>query len=259
MVYITLLSDFGLLDASVAITRGILLQYLPDATIVDITHEVAPFNKRQGAYLLGATYQKFPVGTFHICLIDIFSGKNPALIVSSYNGHFFLCADNGLLPLAMQDNELNASLGLQLEKKHSFHDWLHAAGKIIKVTSANTTETLQLPAFQPTTLPGKNIVSSELIECEVIHIDAYGNAVVNFTREMQQQLSTNGRQFSMKFIQYEEIREISQNYSDVREGYKICRFNSNGYLEIGINQGNAAELLGLCIGSRHNKIQISYK
>ncbi len=258
MAYITLLSDFGLLDASVAITRGILLQYMPGAAIIDITHEVTPFNKRQGAYLLGAAYKNFPAGTFHICLIDIFSGKNPKLVIGKYNDHYFLCADNGLLPLALHGNEITTALVLPLEKTHSFHDWLHAAGNIIKSLKTGSVDTSQLPALHLTAI-AENPTGSHVAEYEVIHIDAYGNAVVNFTRAMQQHLATEGRQFSMKFIQYEEIREISQNYTDVREGYKLCRFNSNGYLEIGINQGNAAELLGLCIGSKHNKIQITYK
>src|SRR5476649_2674324 len=103
---ITLLSDMGLQDASTAIARGILMQHVPAVPVVDITHEIQPFNTKQAAYMLGTSYNSFPEGSFHLPLFDIFSEKAPMLVLCSHNGHYFLAPDNGLLPLALQSNSL---------------------------------------------------------------------------------------------------------------------------------------------------------
>ena len=255
---ITLLSDFGLQDATVAITKGILLQYTPDNSIVDITHDVLPFNKRQAAYLLGATYKNFPEGTVHIPLLDIFSGTRPTLILGAFEGHYFLCADNGLLPLALHTAYIPCWQCLQFDAVQSYHQWLHRTGEIIRNLATMPPEELGLQVHIPALIQNRQSTNPNIIDGEIIHIDPFGNVVLDITRLHLTQLVPNGGQFSLQYIQYEEIREISTNYTDVRPGNKLCRFNNNGHLEISIHNGNAAQLFGLKMGSQNNKIQISY-
>ena len=78
---ITLLSDFGLADASVASAKGILIQHKPLANIIDISHQVEPFHLQQAAYLLLAAYSNFPKGTCHVLLFDIFSDNTPTMLL----------------------------------------------------------------------------------------------------------------------------------------------------------------------------------
>lgn len=257
MGYITLFSDFGLQDASVAIAKGILMQHVSLNTIIDINHEVQPFNVHQAAYLFGSAYKNFPKGTCHLLLFDIFSAQNPRLILSEYEGHYFLSPDNELLPLSLKNNVVNSWLCLELHRSHSFHNWLHKAGAIVAQLQNSTPDQLNLPEYELTSRVNAPLLTFEETLYDVVHIDQFENVTINFTKEEYALLSP-GRNFSLKFTLVEEINEIRENYNDVREGYKLCRFNSNGYLEICLNHGKAASLFGLKLGGKSNNIKIAF-
>ena len=87
MGFITLLSDFGLQDASVASVKGVLAQHLPEARIIDISHELEPFYLQQAAYLLLSSYKSFPQHTCHILLFDVFYDATPKLVICEKDGH----------------------------------------------------------------------------------------------------------------------------------------------------------------------------
>ncbi len=256
MGIVTLFSDFGLQDASAGIARGILMQHVPLSRIIDITHEVQPFNLKQAAYLLGAAYKNFPKGTFHLLLFDVYASKVPKLVLSEYDGHFFLSPDNALLPEAVQDTIAHSWVCMEMGKTHSFHDWLHSAGAVIAGATRGIDPTA-FPEFKLKEYKPKVYALPYNEAHDVIHIDEFENVTIDFTRALYDQLAP-GKTFSLKFTQVEEINEVRDNYSDVREGYKLCRFNSNGYLEICINHGKAASLFGLKLGGKNNNIKISF-
>lgn len=260
MRFITLLSDFGLQDASVAIAKGILMQHTQGLDIIDITHEITPFNTLQAAYLLGAAYKNFPEDTCHVLLFDLFSEKTPSLILSEHEGHYFLSPDNGVIPLAIGDMPANVWQCMAFKKGDTFNDWLNATGDTINSLQSKKTASLDLPPYKLKTIPQSSTQRSEasIVACEVIHIDQYENVVINITRQQFEALA-KGRQFQLQFMRVEEINEISGNYNDAREGYKLCRFNNNNYLEICINRGKAASLFGLRLGSRSNDIKILFE
>lgn len=260
MPHITLLSDFGLRDASVAIAKGILMQQAPGAVITDISHEVKPFYTAQAAYLLGAAYGSFPQGTVHIALFDLFSDAGPRLVLSQHRGHYFLTPDNGLLPLALGTLPERSWLCMQLLPGQTMSHWLSAAGSTATLLDTQTPEVIGLQEFTLSKLPPKpHTGMAHELEGEVIHIDHYENVVMSITKEQFDE-AANGRRFRIFFSQdEEEVEELSSSYNDVREGYKLCRFNSNGYLELCINRGKAASLFGLRIGSRHNGIKITFE
>jgi S-adenosylmethionine hydrolase len=254
MGYITLLSDLGLQDASVAIARGILMQHAPRHDIIDITHQVNPFCGQQAAYLLGGAYKRFPAGTCHIVLFDIFAEKNTVLILVEHAGHYFLCADNGLLSVALHALPPQVRLVATFDKGGSFIDWLHAAADTVNTLQAKLAS---LPAHTPKVID-QPAIEDVFADCDVIHIDQYENVVLNVTKE-QFLARAAGRQFRLQFMQVEEINELSIDYNDVRTGYKLCRFNSNDHLEICINRGRAASLFGLRLDCSNNNIKISFE
>ena len=255
MSCITLLSDMGLQDASTAVARGILLQHAPALPVMDITHEIQPFNTRQAAYMLGSSFANFPRGSFHVPLFDIFSERVPVLVLYRFNGHYFLAPDNGLLPQMMLQNELKGWTCFTLDGTHSFHDWIAKAGDIIMQLQTSTPEELGLPEQMLKVKHPRPTQGADSITCEVVHVDQYENVVIDFTRNQYEQLAKD-RNFTLHFMRVEEIREISRNYNDVREGYKLCRFNSNDHMEICINRGRAASLFGLKLGGKNNNIKI---
>jgi len=257
MPFITLLSDFGLHDPTVAIVKGVFMQHFTDE-VIDISHEVGIFNVRQAAYICSTTYKNFPEGTCHVLLFDLFSGSVPRLLLSEFNGHYFLSPDNELLSLALGAIPENTWLCYELSAGNTFIDWLHAAGNIIR--QLNTDKySLKLPRHKlQEGIPVGPFIKPNEILCEVLHTDHYENVVINITKQ-ELEKTANQRPFQLQFMRVEEITEISGNYSMVRAGYKLCRFNSNGYLEICINRGKAASLFGLRAGGKHNDIKIIFE
>jgi len=246
MGLITLLSDFGLQDASVASAKAVFMQRLPKAEIIDISHLVEPYHLLQAAYLLSASYKNFPAGTCHVLLFDIFSEKTPSLILAEKDKQYFLAPDNGLLSLCFGESLLQVWKCLDLVPPANFKDWLNETAEITAKLQTNQPDDLQLEICQLKNAPQhcQPKVQSGSVECQVIHIDRFENIVINITREQFDTIG-RGRSFRIVFMRDEEITQLSTHYHNVRSGDILCRFNSAGYMEIAINHGKAASLLGL--------------
>lgn len=245
MPCITLLSDFGLQDASVAIARGILMQHVPESELVDITHQVDPFNIQQAAYLTLAAFPNFPRESCHVLLFDIFSVERPRLILCARQGQYLLAPDNGIMSLAFGEDIESAWECYELGPSGRFGDWVHAIGKTIAGLWKTSPEEMGL---QPTRLSVSKrswqpLQDGNALECHVIHIDRFENVVVNLTRRQFEEFG-RGRKFRIQFMREEAITELSTHFFNVAEGQQLCRFNSTGFLEICINRGRAASLLG---------------
>ena len=260
MACITLLSDFGLQDASVAAAKGILMQHAPGVPIVDISHLVEPYHLQQAAYLLSAAYRNFPEGTCHVLLFDIFSEKVPTLLLCEHHGHYFLGPDNGLLPLAFNMLPENVWKCFELSKEGIFKDLLHEAGRIVNELQTKTPAEWGLSKCELKNAPQhcRPVIEPNLVECQVIHIDRFENVIINITQEEFYKIS-DGRAFRIQFMRGEEITSISTHYNNVKEGEELCRFNSSGYLEIGINRGKAASLFGFRLGKEQHLIYNTIK
>lgn len=242
---ITLLSDFGSQDASVAIAKGVLMQHMPEAAIIDISHLIETFNIQQAAYLLLSAYHNFPKGTCHIVLCDIFSEAQPRLLLCEYKGQYLLAPDNGVLSLAFGESLQNVWQCCQLGAESLFDEWLHEIGRIAAKLRAGTPKDLQLPSSALKVAPHhwQPIVIGNSVECHVIHIDRYENVVINLTRQQFDEIG-QGRPFRIQFMRDEELTQLSTQFHNVGEGQKLCRFNATGFLEICINRGKAASLFG---------------
>ncbi len=259
---ITLLSDLGLHDASVASAKGILLQYVPGAPIVDISHYVEPYHLQQAAYLLAASYAHFPKGSCHIVLCDIFANRAPMLLCAK-DGHYFIAPDNGVPALAFGRGIEQVWKCMDLAADTGLKEWVSMAAEIAGRLQNNAPEALGLETVTPAHAPSnlRPRIEGNTVECHVIHIDRFENVVLNLTREDFERIGRN-RPFSIEFARNEVINELSKSYNDVREGEKLCRFNNAGYLEISINRGNAARLLGLKLAREkhliYNTVKISF-
>jgi len=243
---ITLLSDFGLADASVASAKGILMQYSPQAQLVDISHQVEPFHLQQAAYLLLSAYNSFAPGTCHILLLDIFSERSPTMLLCEINNHYFIAPDNGILSLAFGRGIDKVWKCAELPEGTEVKEWLHEAGKIAAALQHKNATELGYTSCELKIAPQhwQPKVEPNTVECQVIHIDRFENVVINLTREQFERIGRH-RPFRIRFMRDEEITEISTHYYNVKQGEKLCRFNSTGYLEIAINRGKAASLFGL--------------
>lgn len=246
MSCITLLSDFGLQDASVASVKGILMQHIQHIPIVDITHLIEPFHLQQAAYLLVASYKNFPEHTSHLLLFDIFSESIPRLLLCEKDGHYFFAPDNGILSLAFGNEVSQVWKCFDLTEEIFLQTWVDKAADIIKQLQTASPAELGLELCELKNAPQhcNARIENNFAECQVIHIDRFENVVINITQPEFERIGA-GRNFKIEFTRGEAITEISTHYYSVKEGDKLCRFNSSGYLEIAINRGKAASLFGL--------------
>ena len=262
MKLITLTSDLGLTDHYVAALKGQFYSLLGDITLVDISHDVQPFNIAQAAFFINNSWNNFPKGTVHFIDVDstpqISIGKpdhNMYPIVMKLNGHFFVGADNGTFSLIrgyenadeiVRIDDFSNAGDLRFAVKNIY---IPAIAKILKGEKLETIgEELRSVRQAFTTQP---TIEKDLIKGTVIHIDKYGNVIVNITNDLFTQVGKDNP-FTIFFKNSNYfIEQISSAYSDVPTGEKLAIFNANGFLEIAINKGTvgsgggANSLLGL--------------
>ena len=249
MAVITFTSDFGYTDHYVAAVKAKILTQNPDATIVDISHGIEPYNIAQAEYVLGAVFRDFPEGTVHLVAVNTHGSKQGKYHAAKYKGHYFLMADNGLLSL-LTDGRPDMIIELNAETPHMAFpakDLLApvavylAKGGDIEVLGEHTTNFRQL-------LNRQVRLNDHSITGHVIHVDRYGNLITNITRECVDTIA-HGRTYTIHFGR-ETIGRIHPNYNQVDDGDCCCTYNSQDQLCIGINKGHAAELLGLGFDSQ---------
>ena len=247
MPLLTLTSDIGQQDFLIGAVKGQLLKTIEKFTLVDISHNLSPFNYPQAAYVCRNAIKNFPVGTFHLILVNLFDEKPEHMLLAEHNGHFIGCADNGLLTMILEEvpqKTVALALDKNLQKNtlycasvfaRAFNELLDGK-KIEEIGDAGVSIHVKNPL--------RPMLGSDYIEGQIIFIDNFENVIVNIHRdEFEEQ--RKGRSFKIVFKRDEVIDRISDTYADVNEGEKLALFNSAGYLEIAINKGNAAGLLGL--------------
>lgn len=247
MPLLTLTSDIGQQDYLVGAVKGGLLQINPSFTLIDISHNISPFNYPQAAYVCRNAIRGFPSHTFHLLLINMFEKKPEQLLLAWHNEQYILCADNGLLTMVLEDKP-EMVIGLPLDK-NAVKNTLYCArvmGEAIQQLHGGAS--LQEIGVPDVSFIEKNhlrpLFGENWMEGQIIFIDHFENIVVNITRDQFEE-HRKGRRFKIVFKRDEVIEKIAETYADVPEGEKLALFNSAGYLEIAINKGNAAGLFGL--------------
>jgi S-adenosylmethionine hydrolase len=249
MSIVTLTSDFGLKDHFVASIKGALLSAVPGVNIVDISHSIAPFDLQQAAFVLGHAWKQFPEGTIHVVSV----GPSPSVrfnhIAFRLNGHYFIGADNGIFSLFTEETpdliiEISKA-GLEPSSFTALDVYVPfiaaiASGLKLETLGEKLTGVSQL--IRPRHLPEDNVLKGN-----VVYIDSFGNLVTDIRKTEFERIG-QGRNFSIQLIG-DEINSIVRRYSDVDEGDKLALFNSEGLLEIAINQGKANQLLNLRVNA----------
>ncbi|MGC8793227.1 MAG: SAM hydrolase/SAM-dependent halogenase family protein, partial [Bryobacteraceae bacterium] len=100
---ITLTTDFGLADPYVGIVKGVILGLAPGARLVDISHDVNPFEIAEAGFLIWQSWRYFPKGTVHMVVVDPGVGTLRRPIVAEAGGHYFLAPDNGVLSMIYEE------------------------------------------------------------------------------------------------------------------------------------------------------------
>ena len=247
MPLLTLTSDIGQQDFITGAVKGRLLQTNSNFTIVDITHQISPFNYPQAAYVCKNAIKNFPSGTFHLILVNLFDEKPEHILIAEHNGQIIGCADNGLLTMILEETPQKV-VAVALNKSEPKNTIYCTSVFAMAFDRLSKGEKLNAIGDDSVSIHVKNplkpLLGNNLIEGQIIFIDNFENVVVNITKEDFEE-QRKGRRFKIIFKRDEIIDKISETYADVAEGEKLALFNSAGYLEIAINKGNAAGLFGL--------------
>ncbi len=247
MALVTLTSDIGLQDFLVGAVKGQLLQASDSFNIVDVTHHLSPFNYPQAAYVCRNAIKNFPVGTFHLVLVNLFDEKPEHLLLAEHNGHFIGCADNGLLTMILEEvpQKVVALVLDKTQQKNTLYCTTIFAQAFKQLIAGKKIEAVgDISVSIQVKNPLKPMLGNNWIEGQIIFIDNFENIIVNITKEDFEE-QRKGRSFKIVFKRDEVIDKVSETYADVTEGEKLALFNAAGYLEIAINKGNAAGLFGL--------------
>lgn len=265
MSVITLITDFGTKDHYVGSVKGALYSELNDLRIVDISHSISPFNIIEAAYIIENSYKNFPIGSIHIIGVD--SEKTPEQnhLVIKLDGHYFICADNGILSLLTTkikaEKIININVHNELPTTFSVLDvFVKIAAHIyrggsIDLVGSKIEKLKELYNINPIL----NEKTNEIIG-NVIYVDNYENVVTNITKKIFQdfgksrKFEINARNYKFKQIvkSYSEAIRFDINKESRKEiGKKIALFNKSDYLELSIyksnplSSGGASSLFGL--------------
>ncbi|MFY0605962.1 MAG: SAM-dependent chlorinase/fluorinase [Cyclobacteriaceae bacterium] len=248
MALVTLLSDFGTEDHYVAAVKAAILAKDQSLNILDISHHIRPSDIGHAAYVLGSVFRDFPERTVHLCAIGSNTKESNKLIGVELEGHFFVGFDCGLFSLLSKKQptslyELN-QIG---QEKSTFKSKDVLAGAAAQLAQGVPLSDLGVAIDQIQSLIGRQLKATKKeIVGTVIRVDYYGNLITNILKSEFDTIRTinGGTPFMVSFGR-EKVTEIHQDFYDVDSGECAVFFNSNGRLQIGINKGNASELLGL--------------
>ena len=247
MALVTFLSDFGLSDHYVAVVKAGILAVNPAIQIIDISHLVPPSNTIHGSYVLGQAYGAFPEGTVHLAAVGSHQGAKPDHLAMKLDGHYFVGPDNGLFSLISKSEpssvvSLSSHLGGKGYGTFPARS-LYAAAAAKLASGAELLDLGKVTTSYKRNINSTSRASKKQIQGGVVHIDHYGNLITNILKHDFDALH-EARGYKVVFGR-ERIRKLQVHYGFVEPGECFAGFNDHGFLEIGINNGHAAELLGL--------------
>ena len=255
---VVFMTDFGIVDDSVAICRGVMYSIVPDLRIVDLTHQVTPFNIKDGARFLYGAAPYFPPGTIFVVVIDPTVGSTrKAVVVQSKKGQFFVLPDNGLITLVQDRDGLEAAREIAnpawmigAARSSTFHgrdifspagahlargdDWTQVGPEV------DVAKLVRLD-LQPAKLDSQGLTG------EVIATDGpFGNLVTNVSAEQFLQLgfergqkvpiTVSGKPMEIPFV---------KTFADVPLKSPLLYIDSRGRLGLAVNQSSFAATYGI--------------
>ena len=247
---ITLMTDFGTSDHYVGVMKGVVLNINPQAHIVDITHAIPPQDIHGAAFLIDSTYRYFPVGSIHVIVVDPGVGSERRAIVCRTETAYFVCPDNGILTHILRDEERIHTVAVENsayflpQVSNTFHGRDIFAPIAAHLSCGVSIDTLGSPVAQPVQLPiPKPQLTDKAIIGQVIWIDSFGNLVTDISHEILESLE--GRDNVVICAGGAKIDHLNRSYTESVVGEVLAIIGSSNRLEISINQGNAAQVLGL--------------
>ena len=246
---ITLTTDFGTNDYLVGAMKGVILNINPAARIVDINHNVTPFDILDGALTIATAYKYFPPRTIHVVVVDPGVGTQRRPLLVSGDKQYFVAPDNGVLSLIMDREPCTAR---QISAEHyflnpispTFHGRDVFAPTAAWLSKAWQTEAFgeEITDFVRFAMP-KAKAAGHAVKGVVLRVDVFGNLLTNLTAEDVPAAAVASGDIRLS-VSGKEVRKFTTTFALGTPGEPIALFGSSGFLEIAVNRGNAARTLG---------------
>ena len=265
MSIITLTTDYGNKDYSVSELKAKIYNEITDVRIVDVSHNISPFNLTEAAYIIKSAYRHFPKGSIHIIGIESDLTPENAHIAMKFDDNYFIGADNGIFSMIIGDFKADSMVEINIHKNYNYT--ITANDVFVKIATHISREgKLEVIGKKIDSIKEikdiKPVVSNDnnQIIGSVIYIDNYGNVVTNITQNIFDKIAKS-RPFTI-YARNVKFDRIYNTYSDAidysiskdkreEDGKKIALFNNLGYLELSIYKsnpstvGSASTLFGL--------------
>jgi len=252
---ITLTTDYGTGDHLVGVLKGVILKINPEVTIVDITHEVTPFDLLDGALAIASAYSYFPPRTIHVVIVDPGVGTERRPLLVSGQNQYFIAPDNGVLS-GVFDKEQNF-LVRHLTSEHyflqpvskTFHGrdvFAPVAGWLSKHWQPGSMGE-DITDFKRFALP-KPKEADGALKGVVLKVDSFGNLMTNFRAEDLPAEASEKGEVKLQDGAHPVNRLVS-TFASGNAGEAVAFLGSSGYLEIAVNKGNASKNLGIGRGA----------
>jgi hypothetical protein len=245
---ITLLSDFGTKDEYVGCLKGVILGINPQATLVDLSHEVPPQDIRAGAFILAGAAPYFPPGTVHLAVVDPGVGAGRRALAARARGQYWVGPDNGLFHLAFSGQTDVEMVSLETpayflpQVSATFHGRDLFAPVAAHLSLGAALERLGPPLTDPVRLPWPEpVFAADVVRGEIIQVDSFGNLVSNIAADALFSW-LNGKSFRLR-VGAITLIGLRHTYAEAVPGELLVLVGSRGYLEIACARGNAAARL----------------
>ena len=258
---VALLTDFGTRDHYAGAMKGVILSLCPDATCIDISHEIDPHDVLAGALELAACYKYFPAGTIFLVVVDPGVGSARRPIAAEAGGYRFVAPDNGVLTLVLRETPPKRVVELTERKyarptvSRTFEGrdrfapaaaWLAKGIELAALGRAlQSWTTIDVPA---------PVEADSLLSAEVLRVDRFGNLITNLDRRTFERFAagcaieiTAGTQ---------AIEKVVATYAETSAGALCALFGSSDHLELAVNGGSAADRLQLARGARVTVVRL---
>ena len=253
---ITLTTDYGTNDHLVGTLKGVILKINPDVTIVDITHNVTPFDLLDGALAIGAAYSYFPPKTVHMVVVDPGVGTERRPLLVSAGNQYFVAPDNGVLSVIYE----REPEGLVVRNANAEHYYLQPVSKtfhgrdIFAPVAAWLTKGWQTSGMGDEIEDYKRFALPRPKEADgavkgvVLRTDAFGNLVTNFRQEDLPEGAVQDGAIKLQ-AGTQAVSKFVETFAQGNGTEPFAYIGSSGFLEIGVNKGNAARTLSLNRGA----------
>jgi S-adenosyl-L-methionine hydrolase (adenosine-forming) len=252
---ITLTTDYGINDHLVGVVKGVILKINPEVQIVDITHQITAFDLLDGALAIASAYSYFPPRTIHVVVVDPGVGTERRPLLVTGQNQYFLAPDNGVLS-GVYDKEQNVIVR-HLTAEHYF---LHPVSKtfhgrdIFAAVAAWLSKSWQpgsmgeeITDFKRFAIPRPKEADGHL-KGVVLRVDSFGNLITNFRVEDLTPEWVEKGELKLQ-VGSQAVTRLVPTFAHGGAGEAIAYIGSGGYLEIGVNKGNASRLLSVGRGT----------